>query len=208
MLAKQTNVYIGGRLREERERLMFSQALFAARVGISRMSQVNYESGKRAPDTVYLLAAYEAGVDVCYVITGKRTGAPDFFRVATRLVLEGIEHRTGIADDVLGFVIETLADAAASAWMEDQQTPSETPCDIDEYVLLSDVHELQRALEVNAHLLRDIFGALNAALVSVPVPGLNGERRLALVLMLFRAFQGSGEVDPDVIRDAIRVAAR
>lgn len=213
MLADDTNVYIGdsigGRLREERERLLLNQSLFAARVGVSRMSQVNYESGKRSPDAVYLRAAYEAGIDVGYVITGKRTAAPDFFRMACGLVLEAVELRTGIAEDVLGFVIEALADAATAGWLKEQRSASgedKMPCDIQEFVQLGDLDEILRALNQNARLLRDIFGALNGALSSLPEPGLDGERRLALVLMLFRASLASDKVDRDLIRDAIRVA--
>lgn len=173
------------------------------------MSQVNYETGKRSPDALYLRAAYEAGVDVSYVITGRRTVAPDFFRMACRLVLEAVELRTGIAEDVLGFVIEALADAATAGWLKEQRSAScdaGMPCEIQAFIQTGDLDELLRALNQNARLLRDIFGVLNAALASLPEPSLNGERRLALVLMLFKASLASDKVDRDLIRDAIRVA--
>lgn len=50
-----------------------SQEAFAALVGSSKPSQVRYESGDRAPDSDYLLAALDAGVDVAYLLTGSRT---------------------------------------------------------------------------------------------------------------------------------------
>lgn len=62
---------IGERLREERERLSYSQADFAAIAGAHRKSQGNYESGERAPDGIYLAAIAAAGADVLYILTGQ-----------------------------------------------------------------------------------------------------------------------------------------
>ena len=60
------------RLREERARLGLTQPVFAERCGISLPSQVRYEKGARYPDGAYFEAAAKAGVDVLYIITGKR----------------------------------------------------------------------------------------------------------------------------------------
>ncbi|MGB3316043.1 MAG: helix-turn-helix domain-containing protein [Albidovulum sp.] len=67
------------RLREERERLGLSQEAFAALGGQKRLSQTRYERGERVPDSNYLAALSRAGVDVHYVLTGRRSegGAPD-----------------------------------------------------------------------------------------------------------------------------------
>lgn len=64
---------IGERLKEERERLGLNQTEFAAKAGASKNSQYNYEKGERSPDAVYLAAADEMGVDLLYVVTGRRT---------------------------------------------------------------------------------------------------------------------------------------
>ncbi|PZW46402.1 helix-turn-helix domain-containing protein [Pseudomonas sp. URMO17WK12:I2] len=66
---------IGDRLREERVRLGLNQADFAALAGVAKTTQFNYEKGERSPDAGYLAAIAEKGVDVLYVITGKRTPA-------------------------------------------------------------------------------------------------------------------------------------
>ena len=50
---------IGERLKEERERLGFSQTEFAAVAGASKNSQYNYEKGERSPDAAYLAAVAE-----------------------------------------------------------------------------------------------------------------------------------------------------
>lgn len=64
---------IGERLKEERIRLGFNQADFAALAGVAKTSQFNYEKGERSPDAEYLAAVAEAGVDILYVVTGNRT---------------------------------------------------------------------------------------------------------------------------------------
>lgn len=63
---------IGERLREERVRLGFNQADFAAIAGVAKTSQFNYEKGDRSPDADYLAAVAEKGVDILYVVIGQR----------------------------------------------------------------------------------------------------------------------------------------
>lgn len=50
-----------------------NQMDLAQACNISKTSQVNYESGKRSPDAIYLQAAQKAGLDLAYVVTGVRT---------------------------------------------------------------------------------------------------------------------------------------
>lgn len=65
-------MHIGDRLREERERLGLNQAEFAASAGYARKSQFNYETGKSPPDATYLVAIEAIGVDVVFVLFGRR----------------------------------------------------------------------------------------------------------------------------------------
>lgn len=60
------------RLREERLRLDMDQATLGEHGGVKALAQRNYENGKRFPDVRYLSAVAAVGVDVLYVITGKR----------------------------------------------------------------------------------------------------------------------------------------
>jgi transcriptional regulator with XRE-family HTH domain len=64
---------MGARLRIERERLGSSQTAFAAIGGVTKVSQFNYETDKRNPDAAYLIAVEAIGVDVLFVLTGRRT---------------------------------------------------------------------------------------------------------------------------------------
>lgn len=61
------------RLKEERKRLGLSQAELGAAGGVSKDAQLNYESGERSPNAAYLEAIAAAGVDVLYVLTGRRS---------------------------------------------------------------------------------------------------------------------------------------
>ncbi|MFJ2986588.1 helix-turn-helix domain-containing protein [Collimonas sp. NPDC087041] len=65
----------GDRLREERKKLELSQDAMASAGGVQRLSQINYETGKRSPDWDYLALVAAIGVDVQYVLTGKVSSA-------------------------------------------------------------------------------------------------------------------------------------
>lgn len=64
------------RLQEERKRLGLSQSAFGEAGGVQKRAQINYESGERSPDASYLERIAAAGVDVLYVLTGRRAPAP------------------------------------------------------------------------------------------------------------------------------------
>lgn len=63
---------IGARLKEERVRLKLNQDEFGDACGVRRRAISTYESGERTPDAWMLEKASAIGVDVTYVITGKR----------------------------------------------------------------------------------------------------------------------------------------
>lgn len=66
-------VTIGERLREERERLGFNQPDFAALAGTTKKSQIDYEKGATFPKANYLEVIANAGADVLYILTGRRS---------------------------------------------------------------------------------------------------------------------------------------
>lgn len=63
----------GARLGEERRRLGLKQAEFAALVGTDVPKQSLYENDKRELRADYLARLPDAGVDVVYVLTGRRS---------------------------------------------------------------------------------------------------------------------------------------
>lgn len=68
---------IGARLVAERSRLGLTQEALGQIGGVARNAQANYESDKRLPDAGYLAAAAEVGVDVLFVVTGRRSAEMD-----------------------------------------------------------------------------------------------------------------------------------
>ena len=68
-------VSIGQRLREERERLGFSQPAFAAIAETTKKSQIDYEKDLTQPRAGYFEVLSKVGLDVLYVITGTRSAA-------------------------------------------------------------------------------------------------------------------------------------
>lgn len=62
----------GQRLREERKRLGIGMDELAQAGSVSRASQSNYETGRNRPDSDYLSAISDAGLDVFYLLTGRR----------------------------------------------------------------------------------------------------------------------------------------
>lgn len=82
---------IGERLRSERERLGMSQDDFAGLVGVTRKTLFGYESGARAPDAGALNAWAAVGLDVLYVVTGRRssTALPSPLPADEQMVLDG-----------------------------------------------------------------------------------------------------------------------
>lgn len=83
-----------GRLRAERERLGMSQSVFGEACGVGKASQINYETEKRSPDSAYLIAAAEIGVDVQYLLTGQRGAAslPSLMLHSVQQALAGPEE--------------------------------------------------------------------------------------------------------------------
>ncbi len=65
-------VEIGARLRIERERLGLSQAALAQNTGVSKLTQLKYESAQSHPNAPYLASIAKLGGDVLFVITGER----------------------------------------------------------------------------------------------------------------------------------------
>lgn len=72
-------VLFGSRLRAIRMERNIKQAEFGELVGSSANSQLNYEKGKTPPTIDYLYRLAEHGVDIAYLLTGRRIeGGLDF----------------------------------------------------------------------------------------------------------------------------------
>lgn len=88
------------RLKEERERLGLSQPLFAQVAGAAKRTLADWEKGVSSPTAVQLSALSAAGVDVLYVLTGKRISQLGTNEIADRIrlaaAIEAVE--AGLSD--------------------------------------------------------------------------------------------------------------
>lgn len=64
---------LGERLREERLRLNLKQEDLADKAGTSKNSLAAYELGRTPINAMLLLVLQDLGVDIAYVVTGRRT---------------------------------------------------------------------------------------------------------------------------------------
>lgn len=64
---------IGLRLKEERERIGYTQKDLAARLLVSLRTQIKYEQGEGSPDAVYLHSIRLLGADSDYIVNGGRS---------------------------------------------------------------------------------------------------------------------------------------
>ena len=66
----------GSRLKEERKRLGLNQAEFAQLANVKRLAQSQYENETTGPSIRYLSSIAEGGVDLLYLLFGKRQAKP------------------------------------------------------------------------------------------------------------------------------------
>lgn len=85
---------IGERLKEERERLGYTQEEFASFGEASKRSQIEWEKGKAFPNAKVLSALFEVGADVTYILTGVRTIAAQNIELspAEEVLLDNFRH--------------------------------------------------------------------------------------------------------------------
>jgi transcriptional regulator with XRE-family HTH domain len=96
------------RLKEERARTGHSQIGFADLGGVKKTSQVQYEAGNSPPTVAYLYRLAEHGIDIGYILTGKRSDQPEdeaSARFLRRFAMLGGRERRAIShlvEDLLG----------------------------------------------------------------------------------------------------------
>ena len=105
---------ISSRIREERERLRYTQTEFAALVGSSKRTQMGWEHERSFPDAKVLEAWYGAGVDAGYIVTGVRADSTLEFPVLNAREQALIENFSNASNECKE-VIEAAAKAAAMA---------------------------------------------------------------------------------------------
>lgn len=209
---------VGKRLRAERERLGLSQEELAARCGVHRRSQGNYELDKRVPDAGYWEAARRHGIDSEYVLTGLFVAPGDtgpntaLLATLSALVVAGLGYPVA-GDPELVAAIAPIFDAFEA---------SMSAADRDEQVRMRErSSEQARRLVLESPVVREIAETA-ASLDSVRLANvlsavdeelrrsgrvLPADKRGQLVSALYRSAKMLGRVDPATVADAVALAA-
>ncbi len=191
----------GERLRYERERLGFTQADFAGQVGINRMTQASYESGKRSPDAYYLAAARGLGVDVGFVLFNARLDDSErLIETMERLVIQlcdGLRIPTEKVEQAL-FDLRNLASDQANHYQfsEDIRLLSGKLLRVS-----ATLNASVKILELDRDMLTDIIAGLERHAGATPVSPSQKAHRVAT---LYQMFSEKGEVDQEFLAAAAR----
>lgn len=198
---------VGIRLREERERLSLSQAEFAEKTGISRVTLGRYETGKRNPDTAYLSTLKGIGVDLDWVIFGVRKDE----------VVDCPYTKTlGIPSGSLMKPI-SLADCRnmASGVTLRQANNADGIKQWNDYCQVCPQHPAKGMLtkqtggvDIDVNLLVSVIEGVEKILQNNGETKIEPSRKARAIAMLYRAFKASGKVDPTMIEEAINLAAQ
>ena len=106
---------IGARLRQLRAQAGLTQDQLAEKLGISKRTQGNYESGASDPPASYLsLAASELGFDVAFIVNGVRATLPNdaLSEIEDRLVTQ-YRSITPFDQEAIRRFLQAMADDAA-----------------------------------------------------------------------------------------------
>jgi len=106
--------HLGSRLKEERKTLGLSQQEFAAIGGVEANAQGKYESGERTPRSDYLAALGFKGVDVLYLLSGRRTPLRiESLTDAERAVIIHYRALTDVDQDAISQLALSLSECLA-----------------------------------------------------------------------------------------------
>lgn len=160
---------LGERLKIERERLGMNQVDFAELAETTKNSQIKYEKGLISPKADYLLAVSQAGVDLMYVLTGKRSGGME----------ESIERAMNAAGISDGSTVQQISDLGKTLGVTDNEALNVVRETAAHYGL-----EFSEAIDASLQLANKTIG-MPGVLASLSKDDLtNDEREL---LELYRA---------------------
>lgn len=109
-MTEEIRLSVGARLREERERLGFSQSAFGQLAGVSLRTEQDWERGVSSVRADFLSVAATHGVDVLYVLTGQRTQPVEStLTPEERALLDNYQHSDEEARRSARLVLNALA---------------------------------------------------------------------------------------------------
>lgn len=206
------------RLTQERKRLNLSQANFAKAVGASLSSQKLYESGARDPNVSYLKSLEAIGVDVFFVLNGDTSGeirqeilgiAPHR-NEALRIVLLSLgvdpEAWDKSLEKILPITVEAnrYPDSTRPAVCVDATGGAQLAAELMRLSpVLSD--RINESSEATLSLISDIVEGFETV-ARASGKDMQPAKKAQAVVMLYRAFKASGNVDQKMIEEVVKLA--
>ncbi|HHA2409297.1 TPA: helix-turn-helix domain-containing protein [Stenotrophomonas maltophilia] len=102
---------VGLRLKEERKRLGLTQEAMGVACGVTKRTQIFYETDSVGASAAYLAAAHELGADVAYVLSGTRERLSE----ADAELLSAWRNATASARSAVMAALRGVAPAATAA---------------------------------------------------------------------------------------------
>lgn len=189
------------RLRRERQRLGLSQKEFAERAGISRVTQGNYESGKRFPGEGYFSSIKKLGVDDYYLISGLRLNQFSNEAFAREMVLFEVADRLGLDRGAFRNAVEEIAHISPSALESDNSEVIDNHCAGLVWVELS-----QSPVLLDADALAKVLSCLRDEMARQGVT-MPAEKEAKAIVMLYKAFRVAGNVDREMVATTVSLSA-
>lgn len=207
---------IGNRLKEERERLGMTQDQFSNACGVRRRAQSTYENGERCPDSKYLEAASNIGVDVGYVLTGRQRRQDDSQHMDFHDFGWAAAEVLGISEQDL-LVATNKLNAKMNAYAIDADALSNQDGGVDAYmdIFYSEIRKVVKELigsaissssELDSTLLSNVLDGIEAENAKL-TNQLSASKKAGIAVMLYRAFRASGNVDEAMVKDAVKLVA-
>lgn len=194
-------------MREERERLGFSLSAFAKKIGVHRNTQTNYELGKRKFDQAYVMAAKALGIDIPYLLDAVRSEFLIRSETESDLamaVLEALGY-TGGARESLDRVVSELVHLHELAFGGAVHVSEKIRVAAETLVHASPL--VAGGGTPNPSLLAAVIEAVEKEVIDAATY-LTPAKKAQAIVMLYRAFRASGEVEQGIVKDAIALAAR
>ncbi len=140
----QTPSAIGARIREERIRLGQTQLRFADAVGCSKSGLLKWEKGECTPNALVLAVCAELGVDLLYVVTGRRAqsvGDP------TGQIASPVETPSQTGTEFARSKLDSHGDGLSGVEIALADRGASTGLKIDPAILLDIIADQARSLE-------------------------------------------------------------
>lgn len=92
---------VGNRLKEERKRLGLTQEAMAAACGVAKRTQILFEQDAHLPGGAYFVEADKLGLDVTYLLVGRRERITEADAELLQIWREATPHARGAAMESL-----------------------------------------------------------------------------------------------------------